>query len=196
MKFYQKLENTISWNKSVAEQGEVLSQYDNISDDEIRELLNSVKYSEAGILIEYLGPEKLKDYLPQVLKMLQDMNWPASRGASNMLRNSGRMILPEIRRVFHEVRNDDIWHYWILIALIQDWEHEIIEELKPDLVELIERADMEGASIQALSILKEEKLLSDTDIENYYQYLLKKYEGVGYWITDLNEEIKPVDGKS
>jgi hypothetical protein len=196
MEFYQKLENTISWNKSVAEQSDALSQYDNISENDILELLKCVKYYEAGILIEYLGPEKLKDYLPQILEFLQDMNWPASGGASNMLRKSGRKILPEIRRVFSEVQYDEIWHYWILNNLIENWDQEIIEELKPDLIELIERADKEGASIKALSILKEEKLLTDSEVENYFQYLLKKYEGDDYWTNDLNEEIKPVANKT
>ncbi len=74
MEFYQKLENTISWKKSVSEQTEALSQYENITEDEIQQLLKCVKRTEAGFLIEYLGSEKQKDYLPQIFKFLQDAN--------------------------------------------------------------------------------------------------------------------------
>ncbi len=107
MKLYQKLENTIDWNKSVELQLEALSQYDNITEEEIQELAGTChKWTEAGILLEYLGFEKLRPYLPVFLQFLQDMNWPASGGASRMLLKAGKVIIPEIRRVFNEVQND------------------------------------------------------------------------------------------
>ncbi len=65
-------------------------------------------------------------------------------------------------------------------------------KLKPDLIELIKRADKEGASIVALRILKEYEILSKDEIEVQYHYLLDKYKGDEYWTNDLNEEIKPV----
>ena len=193
MKFYQKLENTVAWNKPVDEQLEALSQYDHISEDEILELLQCVKWYEAGILIEYLGPEKLKDYLPQVLEFLQDMNWPGSFGASKMLKKSGRAIVPEIKRVFREVAGDTIWHYWILHNIVEGWDAKLICELKPELIVSIERADWDGASIMALSILKGENLISSKDIEAYYRFLLQEYEGNEDLIKELNEEIEPFD---
>ena len=55
---------------------------------------------------------------------------------------------------------------------------------------MVIKADKEGASIQALSILKEKELITEKEIEEYYQYLLKKFQGDKYWIDDLNDEIK------
>ena len=64
-------------------------------------------------------------------------------------------------------------------------------ELKSDLIILIQRADEEGAAIQALRILKENMLLIEEEVTTYYQYLLKKYEGDAFWIEDLKDEILP-----
>ena len=189
MKLIERIENTIKYDKSIDEQLENLSQFDNLSEEEIIELTVHIKSSEVGILIEYLGFEKLRNHLPCFLEFLQDANWPASRGASNMLVKAREIIIPEIKRVFKEVTNDEIWHYWILILIIPDWKKELVNTIKPELIELVIKADKEGASIQALKILKEKELITEKEIEYYYKYLLKKFEGDKYWIDDLNEEI-------
>lgn len=191
MKLYQKLENRIDWNKPVALQLDRLSEFDDITDEEIEELAQTChKSTEAGILLEYLGHERLGSYVPLFLAFLQDMNWPAAAGASKMLAKAGKKIVPEIKRVFQEVKNDPIWHYWILLGVVQDFEKELILALKLDLTELIARADKEGASIQALRILKEKQALSAVEVEEYYGYLLDKYSGDDDWIKDLKDEIK------
>lgn len=193
MKLYQKLENKINWNKSVEQQLDSLSEFDDITDEEIKELAQTChKSTEAGILLEYLGYERLKPYLNLFLEFLQDMNWPAAGGASRMLSKAGKDIIPEIRRVFEEVKNDQIWHYWILLGIVQDFDKELIFELKYDLIKLVNRKDKEGASIQALRILKENQILSEEQVEEQYQNLLNEYRGDDYWTNDLNEEIKPV----
>ena len=58
MKLYQKIENTIDWNKSVEQQLDSLGEFDDISEEEIKELAQTChKSTEAGILLEYLGHE-------------------------------------------------------------------------------------------------------------------------------------------
>jgi hypothetical protein len=190
MKLIERIENTIKYDKSVNQQLENLSQFDDLSEEEILDLATHIKSSEVGILIEYLGFKRLRNHLPSFLEFLQDANWPAACGAAKMLGKAREIIIPEIKRVFEEVRNNEIWHYWILILIIQDWDSELVNTIKPELIELINRADKEGASIQALSILKEKELINEKEIEYHYQYLLKKFEGDKYWIDDLNDEIK------
>jgi hypothetical protein len=90
------------------------------------------------------------------------------------------------------VKHDQIWHYWILLGIVQDFDKQLISELKNDLIKLVNRKDKEGASIQALRILKENQILSEEQVEEQYQNLLNEYRGDDYWINDLNEEIKPV----
>jgi hypothetical protein len=196
MKLYKKLENTIDWNKSFEEQLDRLGEFDDVTDEEIKEIAQTChKSREAGILLEYLGYERLKPYLNLFLEFLQDMNWPAAGGASRMLSKAGNEIIPEIRRVFEEVQNDKIWHYWILLGIVQDFDKELITELKHDLIELVNRKDKEGASIQALRILKENQIISEEEVEKHYKDLLDEYKGDEYWTNDLIEEIKPVSNK-
>ncbi len=192
MNISKKIRNTINSYKSIDEQLDSLAQFDNITDAEIREIGRTChKSTEAGILIEYLGFEKLKPHLPLFLEFLQDLNWPAARGASKMLNRAGKEIVPEIQNIFTEVKDDAIWHYWILVEIVQNLETKLIGELKASLLKLIERADEESASIYALRILKEKKLISEDEIEIHYQYLLQKYEGNGNLIFELNDEINP-----
>jgi hypothetical protein len=157
MKLIERIESTIKYKKSIEEQLDNLSQFDSLPEEDKLELTTHIKSSEVGILIEYLGFKRLRYHLPSFLEFLQDANWPAAGGASKMLGKAREIIIPEIKRVFKEVRNDEIWHYWILILIIQDWEPELVSTIKPELIDLINRADEEGASIQALSILKEKK---------------------------------------
>jgi hypothetical protein len=189
MRFADKIKSAIDRNKSIEEQLDKLAQFDNLSDNDINELTKLIKSTEAGILIDYLGFEKLIKYLPKFLEFLQDMNWPAAGGAAKMLTKSGRLILPEIKRVFNEVANDGTWHYWIILEIIKNWKLDLIKEVKPDLIQLIERADFEGASIQALKILKGKDLLTNEKVRDYYQFLLEIFAGNEYLLQDLKEEI-------
>lgn len=190
MKLIERIENTIKCDQSIDKQLEALSHFDNLSEEEKLDLTTHIKSSEVGILIEYLGFKRLLNHLPSFLEFLQDANWPATRGTAKMLEKAREIIIPEIKKVFKEVRNDEIWHYWILILIIHEWDTELVNTIKPELIELVNRGDKEGASIQALSILKEKELITEKEIEYYYQYLLKKFEGDKYWIDDLNDEIK------
>ena len=56
------------------------------------------------------------------LEFLQDMNWVAAGGASLMLSKAGKEIIPENNKVFlKKTKNDQIWHYWILLGVVQDF---------------------------------------------------------------------------
>jgi len=189
MKLISRIQETIDWNKTVEEQSDKLAQFNDISENEIRELAQCIKSTEAGILIEYLGYKKLKNHLPLFLEFLQDINWPAARGAIKMLLEAGEALIPEIQRVINEVDNDQIWHYWILLGIVQHWQPEMVAKIKPELLELVKRADKEGASIVALRILKDNSLITNSELTSHYQYLLAKFAGEQVWIDELNDEL-------
>jgi hypothetical protein len=189
MKLIERIEYSIQHDKTIDQQLESLSQFDDLTEDDLLELTNHHKSSEVGILIEYLGYEKLKNHLPIFLAFLADANWPASGGTAKMLNQAKEQIIPEIKRVFKEVWSDHIWHYWILVLLISDWDRALIQKIKPELIDLISKGDKEGASIQALLLLKEKKLITKKEIEIHYQFLLHKYVGDKYWTDELKEEI-------
>lgn len=186
MTFCQKIQEIISWEKSIDEQLDVLVEFDEISDAEILELLACVKRIEAGILIEYLGFERLKTHLYQVLEMLQDINWPAAKYALKVLQSAGESVIPEIRKAFENASEDSIWHYWILAELVESFDYELVIKLKPELIHLVEKADRDGAAIQALSILKSNNLLTQAQFQSYYDFLFEAYSAEEAFIEELN----------
>lgn len=184
MNLNEKLTRSIDWKKSVEEQLASLSQYDTISDEEIKEIAETCfKSTEAGILIEYLRPERLRAFLPSFLEFVQDVNWLAAKGAAVMLVHTGDRILPEIKRVFRQVNDDAIWHYWILSTIVRYFDKALIAKLIPALLLLVKRADKEGAAVEALVILKEEKLLTESELTAQHNYLVECYSDDQTWMN-------------
>lgn len=189
MSFYQKLTERIAWDKTVSEQADALKLFDDISESEICELMQYVKRYEAGILVEYLGIEKLRSHIPDLLEWLQDINWPASRGAINLLKNAPHEALSEVKRILSEELHDSVWIYNILVQLVNKWKTEQIEQLKPLLLLVIEKADKEGAAIEALRILQMNRLLTKSELQYYFQFLKQQYTGYEVWIKELMNEV-------
>jgi hypothetical protein len=94
MEHLSELLKSISWDKGLDEQLDKLKFFDNLNDEQISELTSSkyIKDEEAGIVLRYLGYEKLKNKVPEQLQFLQDMNWPAAHHVSILLtRNRPRL---------------------------------------------------------------------------------------------------------
>jgi len=186
----EKIELEIDYNKTIDEQLDVLSNFDNISDSEINFILqHGHKSSEVGILIEYLGHDKLNAYLSKLLWFLADMNWPAAYGTANMLLASKEKILPEIKRIFI-YENDGMWNYWVLNCIISKWDLNLIKNIRPELIHLIENDTnkfKDGVGILALKILYENNLVTDKEFEYYYKNLEKEYLSDIFedWTNDL-----------
>lgn len=192
MNIIDKIESQIDWNKEVDEQLEKLAQFDNLTDEEIKYISEKgQKSSEVGILLKYLDPKKLKNFLPDFLVFLKDMNWPAGNGAANMLLKSGEAILPEIQRVFKE-ENDDIWKHWILLNIIQHWTKESIEKIKSELIFITEnesKHEKEGVAIKALLILRKHDLITKEEYLRHYNNIELEYltDEWNDWKEDLLE---------
>ncbi|MES2766585.1 MAG: DUF5071 domain-containing protein [Bacteroidota bacterium] len=188
---------TVDSSKKIQEQLDVFKQFDNISDEQIKEVTHDIKSFEAGMVVEYLGFERVKKYAPRFLEFLQDMNWPAARYVARMLIAAKENIIPEIQKVFKE-RDDNIWHYWIVIGIIKDWEPELVNLLKDDLLKLIEKArkvegekytDTEYTAIESLVVLKEKGLLSDKESLFYYNYLKERFSESESLLKELNQQF-------
>lgn len=188
MQLLDRIRKKIQWNLPLNKQLH-LAEFDDLTICEIALLRKFYKYYEVGILIEYLGHEKLKEYLPDFLDFLGDINWPAALGTARMLVGAREAIIPEIARVFDEVVDDAIWHYWILLYIVDQWEAALVKQLKPNLIKLILRADGEGAAVQALKILKEKGLLDEPEVQKYYQYLQEKFMHCPEGLKELEAEF-------
>lgn len=186
-----KLHQTIDRDKPIESQLDALSQYDTITDEELSEIADTCfKSAEAAVLLQYLGFERVRAHALQFLEFLQDCNWPAVGGTAQMFVKAGREALPVIRQVLQG--DDDTWNWCILLGIVQNFELDVILELKEDLINLIERAEGGSDASVALSILKEKQLLSEEESTFYYHYLLDKFNEYGYDLYTINWLINQI----
>jgi hypothetical protein len=178
MNIFEKLQG-IDYGRSIEDQLEFMAQFDSITDAEIEQLFDCHKSSEVGYLLEYLGPARLQHYLPQFLQFLQDINWPGAGGAARLISAAGAAALPAIRRVFRE-ENDSTWKDWIILAVLSDWDVELVASLKPELLHIIQYPDSEAASTSAFKLLLENNLLAGEERHTLYQQLRQAYAAMQY----------------
>lgn len=169
-----QLLETISWQKTAEQQPEVFEKFNNISDILLNSLVSPqlVKSPEAGMVIRYLGPTKFLDKIDQLLIFLQDMNWPAADYVAEVLSLMGEHLVIPVKKIFNE-SNDSLWQYWILIGVIRNLELNIQNLFQKELLSIIDRGDTEGASLEALKILKPS--LNQIEFKNKYDHLFHLY---------------------
>lgn len=66
---------------------------------------------------------QLKPYSMKLLSYLQDMNWPVAAPVANCLRTYVNDLVDEIVEILRS--DDDMWKYWIIVALIDKVNYEI-----------------------------------------------------------------------
>jgi len=137
--------------------------------------------------LQYLGFEKLKDNIPDLLVFLQDMNWPAAYLISDLLGKFGEPVVPHVKLIFQTVDDDDIWFYWIIVSIISYWDKHLVFQLKNELVEIVKDPNKYDSSIEALHILKD--ILPQFDYENLYKILMKKFESNHYYKNELLDRL-------
>ena len=186
MQTLEQLLHKVNPDKEPQQQLDTLQLFDNLTDEQIRELVSNkfVKSTEAGIVIEYLGFPKLSGYLQELLYFLQDMNWSAAEHVSHLLTRVGQPLIPFLKRIFKD-ENDSLWHYWILCEIVQNWDIKMIELLQDDLLELVHKADREGASVEALKLLR--RTMSNSDFDEQFDYLQEQYHGDNLWLDELKQ---------
>jgi hypothetical protein len=93
--------------------------------------------------------------LPELLKWIQDMNWPVARVIAPLLRQAGPEIVTHVGAVLRS--DDDIWKYWVLLELTRSWADDLFDEVKVE-VERIALSptpseELEGAAEEARNVL-------------------------------------------
>ncbi len=69
----------------------------------------------ARALVE-LGYPAVEPVLPQILKWIQDSNWPVARVLLPLLVSIGEPLAPHARRVV--LTDDAMWKYWLLTDVV------------------------------------------------------------------------------
>ncbi|MFS0865670.1 DUF5071 domain-containing protein [Fredinandcohnia sp. 179-A 10B2 NHS] len=104
-----------------------------------------------------LNRGELISLLPELLKWIQDMNWPIAPKIAELLLHFPNEIIPHIRNVFET--QDNVWKFWCLEVLVKPLPVDKRKVLKNDLIRLAERPTegeiLEEVDVRAKEILKQ-----------------------------------------
>ncbi|WP_342551987.1 DUF5071 domain-containing protein [Paenibacillus sp. FSL R7-0652] len=92
---------------------------------------------EAVEKLSKCSKDELRDVLPELMKWLQDGNWPISQPVEDILLRFGDELIPHVRDVFQT--RDPQWEYFMLTGLISRLPLECLYMLKPDLERIIDQ---------------------------------------------------------
>lgn len=84
--------------------------------------------------LSQLGYPIISPVLPELMKWLQDANWPVARPISDLLVEIGKPVVPLLQEV---LKGDDaIWKYWCLELVVRRLPSDAISALHPELERL------------------------------------------------------------
>lgn len=197
METLNQLLSKVSWDMTIEEQLNTLHLFDTITGEQIDELTSGkyVKSTEAGIVMQYLGFEKLKHKTDELLIFLQDINWPAAGYVARTFIPAGEQIVPNIKNVFKNHSNDKTWICWIIQHIIYYWSDKQIIMLKDELSLILKEGDGEGDGEGAayVALLCLQKIVSKNEyfiLANELLIKLKTYKHMEYEIQEIEEELK------
>ena len=99
--------------------------------------------------------------LPELIKWLQDYNWPVAKVLAPFLASIGKPVLSEVRSIL--LTNDDLWKYWVLTAIVRHWPSDLVAELRSELVRLAKSPEASERS-EELDVIARE-LLNQAGLE-------------------------------
>lgn len=98
----------------------------------VRELIPQHKMDhEKTARLKKVEKDHLISIIPELMKWLQDGNWPVFPEVRDILIPLDRALLPSIKYVLGT--NDGDWKYFVLSGLVSQLSRETIEELKQEL---------------------------------------------------------------
>jgi len=115
---------------------------------DVRDCVPAHKFdTEAIVRAEAVGFPALNDVIPELLKWLQDYNWPVAKPTACLLAGAGPEIVEPIRTALES--NDDMWKYWIITQLYPRLDSSVRAEIRPILVEISHRPALgeDGADV-------------------------------------------------
>jgi hypothetical protein len=96
----------------------------------IRYFIPKDKFDESGIEeLRKLSFEQIKPIIPDLLKWMQDMNWPVAKSVVNILKPFSEKLTKEVVAI---LKSDDVmWKLWIICNLVRNTNDPlIIKELE------------------------------------------------------------------
>lgn len=100
------------------------------------------------------GYPKVVPILPELLKWLQDINWPVAQILAPFLASIGTPLIPHIQKILQT--DDEIWKYWIIVEIIKE-SPELAESFRTDL-ERLAKTPNENDLREELNLVAQEVL--------------------------------------
>jgi hypothetical protein len=63
-----------------------------------------------------LGYPSVRPLLPDLIKWLQDYNWPVAEILAPFLASIGQPLVPEVQYIL--ASNDTMWQYWVISCIV------------------------------------------------------------------------------
>ena len=163
-----KLINIIVGNSAVASDvvEAAMQEIMKITDEQLPMLIRpKVCYSEAtAVVLTRIGYPRIKDIIPDLLRWLQDINWPGAYEIAKLLASIGKPVVPYIKDILRGT--DDTWQLWVIKYVIDEWPKEFVVEIQSELeyltriINLSEGIDVESLKVLAIHGLIERKRIS------------------------------------
>ncbi|MBN1565696.1 MAG: DUF5071 domain-containing protein [Anaerolineae bacterium] len=144
----------------------MLSEFDKLSrvysdvggvDNVPRELLHLLPRNKCDCdrmeEIEAIGMPGVQPILLHLLMWLQDKNWPVSYPMTQFLQTVGEPLVDPVRFVLHS--DDSIWKHWVLLDIVEHWEHKLRLRILADLRQIAESPTPDDESENLPEIAKE-----------------------------------------
>lgn len=168
---------------------DLLKQFDQLDAQEVKHLveLMHIKSPEVGLIFVYLGPEKLKHCIPELLVYLQDINWPAAIYVGELLRKMpSDILMPELIQVFDKNHDDFIWMRWICREVVIGLNKQDLYTLKNRLLEFCFNIYSDDFFEPVKALIP---VLSLEEFNQLFQHLNEKFVDYPYGLLDA-EELK------
>lgn len=120
---------------------------------ELRELIpKHTDYQEVIERLKNLSFEEIKPIIPDLLKWLQDINWPIAGPVVEVLGPFSDKLVPYILNILQS--NDGIWKLWILTTLARTTKDRTLLNEIERIAKFPTRDEIEeGVNIEAIAIL-------------------------------------------
>jgi hypothetical protein len=183
-----KLLKNLSRNIPKELQDKSVEQLMKINDSQVQLLVLYIEEQEywqnLSKVLNGLGFTKIKSIIPNLLELLQDINYSGSREAAEFLRKLGEPIMPYIKEIL--LGEDVYWKYNVLIHIVEYWPVDLVKKLENEITSLSRIIDYEnGMHISALRIMAKNGIGNRDGLIRRYNYMIDRYE---YFLIKLRND--------
>jgi hypothetical protein len=144
-------------------------------------------WRDQALAIIARGYPAVAPQLPDLVRWLQDSNWPGTREVTDFLIALGEPVIPHVREVLRGT--DRTWQYCILATLLDRWPRRLVAALEPELRMLIWLSDGEEVDLAALRQLAKHRLGEQEQVRRAIARKRQTYRALLEELTDIEHYL-------